>query len=46
MRVTKNKTIVDIANVANKKMMIGEDRLEAGCPDLFADGYHHEAKCR
>ena len=46
MRVTENKTVVDVANVANKEMMIGEDRLETGCPDLFADGHHHEAKSR
>ena len=46
MRVTKNKAIADIANVSNKEMVIGENRLEAGCLDLFADGYHHEAKCR
>ena len=46
MRVTEDKTIVDIANVTNKKMVIGKDRFEAGRPDLFADGNHHGAKCR
>ena len=32
MRVTKNKAVVYIANVANKEMVIGEDSLEAGGP--------------
>ena len=44
--VTQDQTIVHIANVANKKVMIGQDRFEAGGPDLFADRYHHEAEGR
>ena len=46
LRVTQNKAIVDIANMANKEMVIGKDRFEAGRPNLFADGNYHGAECR
>ena len=42
--VTQNQAIVHISNVANKKVMVGEDGFETGGPDLFTNGYHHEAK--
>ena len=42
--ITKDKAIVHIANVANKEVVIVEDGFEAGGPDLFTDGDHHQAK--
>ena len=42
--VTQDQAIVHIANVANKKVMVGEDGFETGGPHLFADGHHNEAE--
>ena len=42
--VAQNETIVDVADVTDKQVMIVEDGFEVGGPNLFADGDHHEAK--
>ena len=44
MGVAKNETIVHVADVTDKQVMIVENRFEVGGPNLFADGDHHEAK--
>ena len=45
-RVSQDETIVNIANVANGKMVILKDGFEIGCPDLFTDGYNDKAQGR
>ena len=46
VRVAKNETIVHVADVTDEKVMVVENGFEICGPDLFADGDHHEAKCR
>ena len=45
LRIAQDKAIVHITDVADKEVMVVEDGFEAVGPDLFTDGYHHEAKC-
>ena len=45
-RASQDETIVNIANVANGKMVILKDGFEIGCPDLFTDGYNDKAQGR
>ena len=42
--VSKNQTIVNIADVPNEQMMIGEDLAESTRPNLFTDGNDHKAE--
>ena len=44
--VTKNQTIVNISDVSNEQMMIGEDLAKGTGPNLLTDGNDHEAKSR
>ena len=41
--VTKDQSIVDIADVFDEEVVVGEDGFEVDGPNLFADGNHHEA---
>ena len=42
--VTKDQTIVNISDVSNEQMMIGEDLVEGTGPNLFTDGNDHKAE--
>ena len=42
--VSKNQTIVNITDVPNEQMMIGEDLAESARPNLFTDGNDHKAE--
>ena len=44
--ITQDQAIVDIPNVADEKVVVGENRFEVNGPDLFADGDNHEAQGR
>ena len=41
--VTKDQSIVDIADGFDEEVVVGEDGFEVDGPNLFADGNHHEA---
>ena len=40
--VSQDQAIVDIPNVSDKEVVVGEDCFEVDGPDLFADGHHHQ----
>jgi hypothetical protein len=42
--VTKDQTIVNIADVSNEQMMIRENLVEGTGPNLFTDGNDHQAE--
>ena len=42
--VTKDQTIVNISDVSNEQMMIGENLVEGTGPNLFTDGNDHKAE--
>ena len=44
--VTKYETIVNISDVSNEQMMIGEELVESTRPNLFTDGDYHKAESR
>ena len=40
--VSKDETVVDIADVADEQVMVGKKLVEGNGPDLFTDGNHHQ----
>ena len=42
--VTKDQPVVHIPDVANEKVVVGEDLFEVDGPNLFTNGNDHEAK--
>jgi hypothetical protein len=40
--VSNDEAIVNISDMLDEQMMIGEKLVEGVVPDLFADGYHHK----
>lgn len=42
--VAQDQSIVHIAKMSNKKVMIGQNLFKVDGPNLFANGYQHEAE--
>ena len=40
--VTKHQAVVDVADMSDEEVMVGEKLVESDGPDLFADRYHHQ----
>ena len=40
--VSKNETVVDVADVADEQVVVGKKLIEGDGPDLFTDGDNHQ----
>ena len=39
--VPKDETVVDVANVTDKQVVVGKELTKGGGPDFFTDRDHH-----